>query len=462
MNQTKSAHRPYSEKQAALAEWTKVKDTGVTKVQFSRSRGTAISTFEKWCAKEEAIAGVQDGNIKHISGNLGKRRGSYKKKRPSDAKESAQFDWIQLAPKPIDKVAMRKKAHELWPEFRDETSPACKTPGSYRKCCNRFAERFTPILPYVHSEAYPDANSDANPGANSATNAVANADVNPDANLAADSDANSAAISATNTDANPDANPDANTDANTTANFAINPTTNSTASPAAQSNANDNNCAYADANDDGIHAMFDDITQQLLDEDTPRVTCTAFTTPPRQKRSRTTYSTPDRSTKRHTSRQLYPAADPLDFTALYKHIEENQVVEERHQPARLAKGSHSKNYNSGEHSQSCAHCSHRSPCDDFDVCQNLMVYTNCSSGRCRSGKHCKNMTIQKKDYPNTTVVVDPIFGYGLRFDEDVSMYRKIVEYVGERISKDEYKKRLAEGLKTKSPLYLAQLTNDAP
>ncbi|KAF0691677.1 Aste57867_17145 [Aphanomyces stellatus] len=73
-----------------------------------------------------------------------------------------------------------------------------------------------------------------------------------------------------------------------------------------------------------------------------------------------------------------------------------------------------------------------------------------------------NMTIQKKDYPKTTVVVDPVFGYGLRLDEDVSMYRKIVEYVGERISKDEYKKRLAEGLKTKSPLYLAQLTSDAP
>ncbi|KAF0686986.1 Aste57867_21239 [Aphanomyces stellatus] len=438
---TSSHHRPYSEKKAALAEWTRQKETGITKVQFSRSRGTAISTFEKWCAKGDAIAGVEDGNIKHISGNLGKQRGAYKKRRPTNDKEAELYDWVQQAPKPIDKAAMRKKALELWPEYRDETSPLCKTPGNFRKFCLRLADRFTstPLEPPTSHPAYTaaipvniatanptTANLVANQAVNQAANPVDNSVTNPADSLAANPITDPVDNSGTDPATDPVANPITNHATDLTINPVANPTANPAVNPVANPITN--------------HAT--DLTINPVANPTANPAVNPVANP--------------------AQNPQYVAADPLVFTTLYNHIEENQVVEGRTQPTRLAKGSHGKSYNSGVHSQACSHCSRRSPCDDFSVCQNLMVYTECSSGRCRAGKYCKNMMIQTKSYPKTTVVVDPVFGFGLRLEEDVTMYSKIIEYVGERITNDEYKKRLAAGLKSQTPLYLAQIANDAP
>ncbi|KAF0695110.1 Aste57867_14054 [Aphanomyces stellatus] len=64
-------------------------------------------------------------------------------------------------------------------------------------------------------------------------------------------------------------------------------------------------------------------------------------------------------------------------------------------------------------------------------------------------------------YPKTTVVHDPDFVFGLRLDTAVQQETKIIEYVGERISKEEYEERLATCRQTKEPSYLAQIARDA-
>ncbi|CAK4267408.1 unnamed protein product [Aphanomyces euteiches] len=83
--------------------------------------GTALSTFDKWCKNGETINHMQDTTKKHLVLRPKKRPKYDKHKRPSDEREAILYDWLQQAPKPIDHKAMRAKALELWPEYRDET-----------------------------------------------------------------------------------------------------------------------------------------------------------------------------------------------------------------------------------------------------------------------------------------------------------------------------------------------------
>ncbi|CAK4547073.1 unnamed protein product, partial [Aphanomyces euteiches] len=111
---------------------------------FSRKMGTALSTFDKWCKNGETICQMEDTDKKHLVTRPKKRCKYDKQKRPLDEREGLLYDWVQQAPQPINHKAMRARALELWPEYRDEKHPKCKTPGNFRKYCFRFAQRYSP------------------------------------------------------------------------------------------------------------------------------------------------------------------------------------------------------------------------------------------------------------------------------------------------------------------------------
>ncbi|CAK5168892.1 unnamed protein product [Aphanomyces euteiches] len=138
-------HLSYSAKKELLEAWKEAqKEEGMTKVLFSRKHKTSLSTFTKWCAQAESITQVEDDERKHLSKRRKKVRDAYTKKRPADERKGLLYDWLQTAPKPINQSDLRAEARRLWPEFRDEDHPLCKTSGSFRKFCLRFSERYCP------------------------------------------------------------------------------------------------------------------------------------------------------------------------------------------------------------------------------------------------------------------------------------------------------------------------------
>ncbi|KAG9399656.1 histone methyltransferase set2 [Aphanomyces cochlioides] len=142
------------------------------------------------------------------------------------------------------------------------------------------------------------------------------------------------------------------------------------------------------------------------------------------------------------------SADEDDYGKAYMHIDQSLPLRGRTnkaRPARLARLSSGSKYNSGIHNDRCYRCSRRSPCVDWRKCSNVDSRHECASDRCSAGKHCQNNVIQQKRFPKTTVVVDPTFGFGLRLDENVPNDTKVIEYVGQLITKDTYLRRKEKG-----------------
>ncbi|CAK4708112.1 unnamed protein product [Aphanomyces euteiches] len=139
----------------------------------------------------------------------------------------------------------------------------------------------------------------------------------------------------------------------------------------------------------------------------------------------------------------YESADEDNYRKAYTHIDQSLPLRGRTNKARsFSSGS---KYNSGIHNDRCYRCSRRSPCVDWRKCSNVDSRHECASVRCSAGKYCQNNVIQQKRSPKTTVVVDPTFGFGLRLDENVPKDTKIIEYVGQLITKDTYLLRKEKG-----------------
>ncbi|KAF0775044.1 hypothetical protein AaE_001257 [Aphanomyces astaci] len=138
-------------------------------------------------------------------------------------------------------------------------------------------------------------------------------------------------------------------------------------------------------------------------------------------------------------------ADPETLGRLYSHIETCQPGLSL--PPRLARSSRGKRFSSGVHNTHCGRCSREFPCNSFRLCDNLMTQTECAPNRCSSMEFCQNQTIRKKRFPKTTVVEDVLLKHGLRIDVDVRSETKIIEYVGEYMSKMDFlrRKRLKQG-----------------
>ncbi|CAK4267405.1 unnamed protein product [Aphanomyces euteiches] len=123
-----------------------------------------------------------------------------------------------------------------------------------------------------------------------------------------------------------------------------------------------------------------------------------------------------RANTRKTS-NMYPAANPDDLASHYDHILENKfpkTLSSAALPRRLAKVSLGVKNKRGVYNDHCSRCSARSPCVNFNICENIQSKAECASNRCMAGKFCKNNAIQNHRFPPTTVVIDPVLSFSLR------------------------------------------------
>ncbi|KAH9146671.1 hypothetical protein AeRB84_009472 [Aphanomyces euteiches] len=460
MDDGKRTHRPYSEKKRILALWEKERTIdGMTKVKFSRKMGTALSTFDKWCKNGEIICQMEDTDKKHLVTRPKKRCKYDKQKRPLDEREGLLYDWVQQAPQPINHKAMRARALELWPEYRDEKHPKCKTPGNFRKYCFRFAQRYSPC----EDDNEDNTSHDSTPADAAAIDGLDNSQLAADetpattpsidealAQAAADRAAAEAAarqaaadLAAAKVAAEQAAAVKAAADRDAAEILAAERI-------AAERTAAERAAAERSATERDIA----DRDQLKVDD------CSTKMPAPVSPIDLTSVPSPPSRRSRKLSNPLNPAdADVL--ASLYEHILENAFPRNsqgKPLPRRIAKSSLGMKNKRGIHNDHCSRCSARSPCVNFNICENIQSKAECASNRCMAGAHCKNNAIQKRRYPPTTVVVDPVFGYSLRLNAAAKKETKIIEYVGERISKQEFLRR--KSLPGADSWYLAQLARE--
>ncbi|CAK5122313.1 unnamed protein product, partial [Aphanomyces euteiches] len=421
--------------------------------------GTALSTFDKWCKNGETICQMEDTDKKHLVTRPKKRCKYDKQKRPLDEREGLLYDWVQQAPQPINHKAMRARALELWPEYRDEKHPKCKTPGNFRKYCFRFAQRYSPC----EDDNEDNTSHDSTPANAAAIDGLDNSQLAADetpattpsidealAQAAADRAAAEAAarqaaadLAAAKVAAEQAAAVKAAADRDAAEILAAERI-------AAERTAAERAAAERSATERDIA----DRDQLKVDD------CSTKMPAPVSPIDLTSVPSPPSRRSRKLSNPLNPAdADVL--ASLYEHILENAFPRNsqgKPLPRRLAKSSLGMKNKRGIHNDHCSRCSARSPCVNFNICENIQSKAECASNRCMAGAHCKNNAIQKRRYPPTTVVVDPVFGYSLRLNAAAKKETKIIEYVGERISKQEFLRR--KSLPGADSWYLAQLARE--
>ncbi|KAG9399999.1 histone methyltransferase set2 [Aphanomyces cochlioides] len=517
MSRTTPIHRPYSFKKEVLDAWKDAqKEEGMTKVKFSRMHRVTISTFDKWLAKADEIAKVENGSSKHLRGRS--KRGAYSKERPSDEKKGQLYDWIKAAPKPVNQADLRKEARRIWPEWYDMDHDDRKTPGNIRKFCSpteqhveqhvdqladqqgdqlidQQADQQNDQLTYQQAHQHVNQLADqqteqhiaqlADQQANRHVNQLADQQTeqhiaqlvdqqaNRHVNQLADQQAHQHVLQFTDQQTNQhivqltdeqtelhidqQANQHINQLADQQAGQHVAEITDQTATqhvnqlPDQQAGRDVAELADRQA---GQHIV-DHIDQQAHQHVNPLID--HQTEPPVNQRTFGDLLDEDLqnsdgldATKRKRPRlhNDYESADEDDYGKAYMQIDKSLPLRGRTNKARLARlarlSSGSK-YNSGIQNDRCYRCSRRSPCVDWRKCSNVDSRHECASDRCSPGKHCQNNVIQQMRFPKTTVVVDPIFGFGLRLDENVPKDTKIIEYVGQLITKDTYLRRKEKG-----------------
>ncbi|XP_023951571.2 putative histone-lysine N-methyltransferase 1 [Bicyclus anynana] len=81
------------------------------------------------------------------------------------------------------------------------------------------------------------------------------------------------------------------------------------------------------------------------------------------------------------------------------------------------------------------------PCGPYTQCLNRMLLTECGP-TCRAGDRCNNRAFEKRLYPNMTPYRTPHRGWGLKALEDIKAGQFVIEYVGELIDEQEFRRRM--------------------
>nr|XP_026490227.1 uncharacterized protein LOC113396490 isoform X1 [Vanessa tameamea]XP_026490228.1 uncharacterized protein LOC113396490 isoform X1 [Vanessa tameamea] len=81
------------------------------------------------------------------------------------------------------------------------------------------------------------------------------------------------------------------------------------------------------------------------------------------------------------------------------------------------------------------------PCGPYTQCLNRMLLTECGP-TCRAGDRCNNRAFEKRLYPKMVPYRTPHRGWGLKTLVDVKAGQFVIEYVGELIDEDEFKRRM--------------------
>ncbi|XP_013185110.2 uncharacterized protein LOC106130742 [Amyelois transitella] len=84
----------------------------------------------------------------------------------------------------------------------------------------------------------------------------------------------------------------------------------------------------------------------------------------------------------------------------------------------------------------------RDPCGPYSQCLNRMLLTECGP-ICRAGDRCNNRAFEKRLYPKLVPYRTPHRGWGLKTLEDIKAGQFVIEYVGELIDEEEFKRRMA-------------------
>ncbi|XP_069362911.1 uncharacterized protein [Maniola hyperantus] len=81
------------------------------------------------------------------------------------------------------------------------------------------------------------------------------------------------------------------------------------------------------------------------------------------------------------------------------------------------------------------------PCGPYTQCLNRMLLTECGP-TCRAGDRCNNRAFEKRHYPKLTPYRTPHRGWGLKTLEDIKAGQFVIEYVGELIDEEEFRRRM--------------------
>ncbi|XP_075986422.1 uncharacterized protein LOC142983442 [Anticarsia gemmatalis] len=81
------------------------------------------------------------------------------------------------------------------------------------------------------------------------------------------------------------------------------------------------------------------------------------------------------------------------------------------------------------------------PCGPYSQCLNRMLLTECGP-TCRAGDKCNNRAFEKRLYPKLTPYRTPSRGWGLKTLEDIKAGQFVIEYVGELIDEEEFRRRM--------------------
>ncbi|CAH2237590.1 jg6296 [Pararge aegeria aegeria] len=81
------------------------------------------------------------------------------------------------------------------------------------------------------------------------------------------------------------------------------------------------------------------------------------------------------------------------------------------------------------------------PCGPYTQCLNRMLLTECGP-TCRAGDRCNNRAFEKRLYPKMTPYRTSARGWGLKTLQDVKAGQFVIEYVGELIDEEEFKRRM--------------------
>ncbi|KAL4714612.1 hypothetical protein ACJJTC_002177 [Scirpophaga incertulas] len=81
------------------------------------------------------------------------------------------------------------------------------------------------------------------------------------------------------------------------------------------------------------------------------------------------------------------------------------------------------------------------PCGPYSQCLNRMLLTECGP-TCRAGDRCNNRAFERRQYPKMAPYRASNRGWGLRALEDIRAGQFVIEYVGELIDEEEFRRRM--------------------
>ncbi|XP_045136692.1 histone-lysine N-methyltransferase NSD2-like isoform X4 [Portunus trituberculatus] len=84
------------------------------------------------------------------------------------------------------------------------------------------------------------------------------------------------------------------------------------------------------------------------------------------------------------------------------------------------------------------------PCGSDEKCLNRMLMFECMREVCGAGDRCGNQRFQKKKYPNVCCFKTEDRGWGLKTLDDIKKGEFVIEYVGELIDDEEFRRRIEE------------------